>query len=84
MNWPRGAWRVWIILSVMWDAFVIFAYWWDFVMTPGWVPFPNGWRDAALGALLVFLPLILVPWLLTAVVLGIRWVVAGFRVGSSN
>jgi hypothetical protein len=76
MNYRRGLFRVWIILSVIWSVvfFIVALYiryriggdWWRYQW---WIS--SHWTD--------WLAVILAPWVLTGAALLLRWTVRGFR-----
>jgi len=79
MQWHRGLFRIWIVLSIIWTASLLLEMISEhenterFFQTRG---LHFGWPiDWLMQKLLV----VLLPWILTAIVFGIRWIVRGFR-----
>ena len=73
-NWRRGVYRLWIGLSVVWSAFVIFSDIWECLNDPNWQPPMSDWIavPAIAGA----------PWVLIGIIIGTGWIVRGFRIAA--
>ena len=71
MNWRRGLFRAWLLLSALWTA----GYAYSCIL--------EGTSVAARSIETPFWDTLLIgaspPWLLTAAVLGLRWTIRGFR-----
>ena len=76
MNWRRGLVRIWVCLSVIWSLIFGWMAFYSHMVSP-----PEAFARADLP---FELPVILLPWLLSAAVLGILWIIHGFRSPSGH
>lgn len=78
MNWRRGLFRVWIAFCVVWTIGLL-AFWVVWInQFPQYFPDNSTFTDI----LVQFSPALLFPWVITGIVLGVRWIRRGF--GSSS
>jgi len=79
LNYQRGLFRVWIVLSVMWSAAVLIDGLWLFLFYNNWT-IGFFWKDQwDLSYWSDQIVAMLAPWLLTGAVFLLRWTVRGFR-----
>jgi hypothetical protein len=74
MNIKRGLLRVWFAFSVLWSIGTALLLAWDWFI---WVV-PSSGR-AAPSDYFTIPPVVLAPWIVTIVVIGVLWIRDGFR-----
>jgi hypothetical protein len=71
MNWKRGLFRLWLLLSVLWVAFMVYAAYDDYTHRPE--QFARNWPKTTVA--LIVGP----PFALFLLGYGLLWIGRGFR-----